>query len=131
MSNMYSSTLIKCLSLLVCANGQLLDTPAVDELVSSALSPFEQYTSTEALPEIVTSAAKIQTSVTKIQAAVSGAAAADTAYWLADIAHQGVAAFNPNPSGYGVFRNVKDYGAKGEFSVAWATGKNTKKQAMV
>lgn len=128
---MYSSTLIKCLSLLVCANAQLLDIAAVDELASSALSPFEQYTPTKALPEIVTSAATIQTDVTKIQAAVSGAAAAaDTAYWLADIAHQGVAAFNPNPSGYRVFRNVKDYGAKGEFSVAWATGKNTKKQAM-
>lgn len=41
------------------------------------------------------------------------AAPGDTSYWLADIKHQGVAAFNPNPSGYKVFRNVKDYGAKG------------------
>jgi hypothetical protein len=35
-------------------------------------------------------------------------------YWLADIKHQGVAAFNPDTT-YQVFRNVKDFGAKGEF----------------
>ncbi|KAA8646710.1 uncharacterized protein ATNIH1004_005385 [Aspergillus tanneri] len=35
-------------------------------------------------------------------------------YWLADITHQGVAAFNANQSGYKVFRNVQDYGAKGD-----------------
>ena len=39
----------------------------------------------------------------------------DDAYWLADITHQGIAAFNPNPSGYKVFRNVKEYGARGMF----------------
>jgi glucan 1,3-beta-glucosidase len=33
-------------------------------------------------------------------------------YWLSDMHHQGVAAFNPNP-GYKVFRNVKDYGVRG------------------
>ncbi|KAK4561740.1 hypothetical protein LTR86_004419 [Recurvomyces mirabilis] len=35
-------------------------------------------------------------------------------YWLEDIKHQGLAAFNPDPSGYQVFRNVKDFGAKGD-----------------
>lgn len=45
------------------------------------------------------------------------AAPGDTPYWLADITHQGVAAFNQNPSGYKVFRNVKDYGAKGMLRV--------------
>jgi len=34
-------------------------------------------------------------------------------WWLERIPKQGIAAFNPNPSGYKVFRNVKDYGAKG------------------
>src|SRR6201996_4764953 len=34
-------------------------------------------------------------------------------YWLADIKHQGIAAFNPNPDTYEVFRNVKHFGAKG------------------
>lgn len=35
-----------------------------------------------------------------------------TAYWLESIAHQGRSAFGP--AGYKIFRNVKDYGAKGE-----------------
>jgi glucan 1,3-beta-glucosidase len=30
------------------------------------------------------------------------------------VKHQGIAAFNPNPSNYTVFRNVKDFGAKGD-----------------
>lgn len=33
-------------------------------------------------------------------------------YWLENIKHQGVAAFNPNTA-FRVFRNVKDFGAKG------------------
>ena len=35
-------------------------------------------------------------------------------YWMGQITHQGRAAFNANPSTYQVFRNVKDYGAKGD-----------------
>lgn len=35
-----------------------------------------------------------------------------TTYWLEQIDHQGVAAFNAD-TGYKVFRNVKDFGAKG------------------
>ena len=41
------------------------------------------------------------------------AAATCAPYWLETIRHQGRAAFNPNPSGYQVFRNVQDFGAKG------------------
>lgn len=33
-------------------------------------------------------------------------------YWLEQIKHQGVSSFNTNSS-YQVFRNVKDFGAKG------------------
>lgn len=36
---------------------------------------------------------------------------AATTYWYEQIAHQGISAFGP--SGYAVYRNVKDYGAKG------------------
>jgi glucan 1,3-beta-glucosidase len=36
-----------------------------------------------------------------------------SSYWYENIAHQGISAFGP--SGYVVYRNVKDYGAKGEF----------------
>jgi len=35
-------------------------------------------------------------------------------YWLDDIKHQGIAAFNPDPETYQVFRNVQDFGAKGD-----------------
>lgn len=34
-----------------------------------------------------------------------------SSYWYENIAHQGVAPFAP--SGYTVYRNVKDFGAKG------------------
>ncbi|KAJ8093122.1 hypothetical protein PM082_020607 [Marasmius tenuissimus] len=43
-----------------------------------------------------------------------GTAAPGDPFWLERIKHQGIAAFNPNPSGYQVFRNVKDFGAKGD-----------------
>ncbi len=36
-------------------------------------------------------------------------------YWYENIAHQGISAFGP--SGYTVYRNVKDYGAKGRIFV--------------
>jgi glucan 1,3-beta-glucosidase len=37
-----------------------------------------------------------------------------TTYWYEAIAHQGISAFGP--AGYAVYRNVKDYGAKGDGS---------------
>lgn len=35
-------------------------------------------------------------------------------YWLDDVKHQGIAAFNADPATYQVYRNVKDFGAKGD-----------------
>ncbi|KAI0093312.1 glucan 1,3-beta-glucosidase [Irpex rosettiformis] len=43
-----------------------------------------------------------------------GNAGPNDPFWLQNIKHQGSAAFNSNPSGYQVFRNVKDFGAKGD-----------------
>jgi hypothetical protein len=34
-------------------------------------------------------------------------------YWLEEIQHQGISAFHPDKNSYQVFRNVKDFGAKG------------------
>jgi len=34
-------------------------------------------------------------------------------YWMENIRHQGLASFNPDPGSYRVFRNVKDFGARG------------------
>lgn len=44
-------------------------------------------------------------------AALASSAAA--AYWMEDIPHRGISPFNPDMS-YTVFRNVKDFGAKGD-----------------
>lgn len=44
----------------------------------------------------------------------AGTAAASDPFWLESIKHQGTAAFNSAPSSYQVFRNVKDFGAKGD-----------------
>jgi len=41
---------------------------------------------------------------------------AATPYWYETIAHQGISAFGP--AGYQVFRNVKDYGARGSFDIS-------------
>ena len=42
-----------------------------------------------------------------------GTASATDPYWLETIKHQGTSLFNPNAT-YQVFRNVKDFGAKGD-----------------
>ena len=54
-------------------------------------------------------------------APLSPGAAAGDPFWLQNIAHIGTAAYNANPAGYQVFRNVKNFGAKGdgEFVFSW------------
>ncbi|KAI0394941.1 glycoside hydrolase family 55 protein [Xylariaceae sp. FL0594] len=37
-----------------------------------------------------------------------------SSYWYENIAHRGISAFNSNPAAYKVYRNVKEYGAKGD-----------------
>ncbi|KAF9044173.1 exo-beta-1,3-glucanase [Panaeolus papilionaceus] len=44
----------------------------------------------------------------------AGTSGASDPFWMQSIKHQGKAPFNPNPSSYKVFRNVKDYGAVGD-----------------
>ncbi|KAJ6626226.1 pectate lyase superfamily protein-domain-containing protein [Mycena sp. CBHHK59/15] len=43
-----------------------------------------------------------------------GTAAPASPFWMQNIKHQGIAAFNPNSTTYQVFRNVKDFCAKGD-----------------
>ncbi|KAG8956019.1 hypothetical protein FRC04_006468 [Tulasnella sp. 424] len=38
----------------------------------------------------------------------------DDPHWMQTIKRQGISAYNPNPTTYKVFRNVQDYGAKGD-----------------
>ena len=44
-----------------------------------------------------------------------------TTFWYEYIAKQGVAPYNPQGSAYQVYRNVKDFGAKG-ITVLWFDG---------
>ncbi|KAK5787947.1 hypothetical protein VI817_010443 [Penicillium citrinum] len=104
--------MLTSLAILVsCAHSQILEIPAVDELVSSALEPLAEYTDYHGPTGVASAALSEATEAFVANIAVE---AADASYWLADIAHQGKAAFNSNPSSYTVFRNVKDYGAKGD-----------------
>lgn len=49
---------------------------------------------------------------------VSGVSKRASTYWYENIAHQGIAPFAP--SGYQVYRNVKDFGAAGMLNnLAW------------
>lgn len=105
------------LSLLSAVINASHDIPAVDKLVSSVMNSLSAYTElatpTGTPAAAVAAATEAANSANYHSASIDAVAAADASYWLASIAHQGIAAFNPNPSGYKVFRNVKDYGAKG------------------
>jgi len=43
-----------------------------------------------------------------------GSAGQDEPYWLEKMKHQGLSAYNKDPASYMTFRNVKDFGAKGD-----------------
>ena len=50
----------------------------------------------------------------------SAAAGISSSYWLANIQRQGTVPFG-NSSSYTIFRNVKDFGAKGKFQLLSVT----------
>lgn len=64
----------------------------------------------------ITSSASLSASTTSSSSTSSSSSSASALpscyYWLENIDHQGISAFGP--SDYAVFRNVKDYGAKGD-----------------
>ncbi|KAI1278309.1 glycoside hydrolase family 55 protein [Xylaria sp. FL0933] len=90
------------------ALAEKLVIPAVEDAVSLQLAEFSAYyvdasnktlDSSDAAPSHEARAVKgRQTS----------------SYWYETIAHQGISAFNDNPTTYKVYRNVKDYGAVGD-----------------
>lgn len=61
-------------------------------------------------------AAQTAASVPHKIAVAAATSSASCSYWLDEIAHQGVAAFNANAS-YAVYRNVKNYGAVGALNI--------------
>lgn len=86
-----------------------LDIPAVESIVQEIKSKFRPYIDYEGPTGTAKSALSTATRAVPFIAATP----TDPPYWLADISHQGYAPYTPNPSTYKVFRNVKDYGAKG------------------
>lgn len=64
----------------------------------------------------VTSSASLSSSTASSSTSSSSSSSASALpscyFWMENIKHQGISAFGP--SGYTVFRNVKDYGAKGD-----------------
>jgi len=99
--------------------GQELKIPWVEAMMASVTAQFADAVSYSgptgtALAEVVAAQASLSSSAiarpTSVAKIIPRAAAP---YWLEQIPHRGVAAFNPNAATYQVFRNVKDFGAKG------------------
>ena len=74
----------------------------------SRFSRYTDFTSTSTATGLGTPTSDLDVAV------VTATAKASCSFWMEDVAHQGKAAFNGGAS-YRVFRNVKDYGAKGEY----------------
>ncbi|KAK8135900.1 hypothetical protein PG984_003840 [Apiospora sp. TS-2023a] len=90
---------------------------------SSALSVSSPFSSSSYSESISSSASitlsTVSTTISKTTSSSSATSSASSApsacaYWLEDLKAQGIAAFNANPADYKVFRNVMDYGAKGD-----------------
>jgi glucan 1,3-beta-glucosidase len=87
-------------ALALAAACEQLKIPAVEKIVDNILHEYERYVDYKGNASSV--AVSSSSAVTKRQS---------TAYWYESISHQGISAFGP--SGYAVYRNVKDYGATG------------------
>ena len=85
--------------------------PEVEDAVTSALHEYHSYTAYKGSDDPAATPAPIA-APKALLASPGSTDAAGASYWLEQIKHQGIAAFNPDTS-YKTFRNVKDYGAKG------------------
>ncbi|KAL2016783.1 hypothetical protein VTK56DRAFT_2996 [Thermocarpiscus australiensis] len=79
---------------------------------ASSTSESASISSTTSSTTFTSSSTSTSSSTTSSSSSTSVAPPACTDFWLGKIPHQGVAPFGG--SGYKVFRNVKDYGAKGD-----------------
>jgi glucan 1,3-beta-glucosidase len=106
------SALVSLFSILGAVSAQYERPAVVEAAIQRALKsfpPWEAYDGpTKAAP------AYHPVATPKFRAADAGG------YWLEQIAHQGISAFGP--SGYKVWRNVKDFGAKGQADTASSPG---------
>ena len=96
-------------------HAQLLQIQAVEQLAQQALQTYDQYTDYEGVtPQQYRTDPKVTAAPPRVNTLAVTAANSCDDYWLQNAKHQGIAAFNSNPSGYQVFRNVKDFGAVGD-----------------
>ena len=100
----FSSLALALVPSILLVASEKLDIPAVDRVVQKTLHDYYNYTHYHA-PANATNNTASRGGNTQ------GPEASGQAYWYEQIKHQGVSAFGP--SGYVVYRNVKDYGAKG------------------
>ena len=98
----FSSLTLALVPTLLTVAAEQLDIPQVDAVVQKVLHDYYNYTHYTPPPGTSNSTSKNSPKVP---------AAGGQPYWYEQIAHQGISAFGP--SGYAVYRNVKDYGAKG------------------
>ena len=91
------------------AFAEKLVIPQVEAAVKQELQLYKSYTSYKG-PSVSALAEASRPIAKPLNLAVKPLAAQP--YWYESITHQGKAAFNTN-TGYKVYRNVKDYGAKG------------------
>jgi len=97
-------------------NGGSYEPPAVQQAAAAMAEAYKQYIGYA--PSVTAAAVAAGPSVDALRktktSTTSSATPTSTAcsYWLDEIKHQGVAAFNSNTN-YTVYRNVKDYGAVG------------------
>ncbi|KAJ6099792.1 hypothetical protein N7467_001327 [Penicillium canescens] len=96
--------ILAILPLVLNASAAQIDIPSVDAAVSAALKDYGNYGAYTGPQKKPPAKAKI----TQENALLADG----STFWLESIGHQGVSAFGA--SGYQVFRNVKDFGAKGD-----------------
>ena len=96
----FSSAIVFAI-MLGAACGEHFKIPEIEAIVGKILSEADSYVHYKAN----VSEARDLSSMTKRA----------SNYWYENIAHQGISAFGP--SGYVVYRNVKDYGAKGNSQI--------------
>jgi glucan 1,3-beta-glucosidase len=94
---MQLSLAITFLSFILSAACIQLENSQVDHVVRNGLNEFEVYVNYKRNNSEVSTTPKRQS----------------TPYWYETITHQGISAFGP--SGYQVYRNVKDFGATGKY----------------
>nr|QZS37377.1 C016B protein [Hypoxylon sp. CO27-5] len=90
--------------------GERLVIPEVQDAVSAQLTQFSGYTQNHSS----TVANEVSSLSTRYEERKIEERQASSSYWYETIAHQGISAFNANRATYKVYRNVKDYGAKGD-----------------